>query len=986
MAQYQEGQTATNPQTGEKVVFRGGAWQPASQPSAPTFIPGTVSPTKQAAEQRAASGEQRAAVDQGLQIEGNDRAKGDQQFKFAQGLAQDYTANPLVKNYETGLGALSSALKRAPDATGDLALIYDFAKVMDPGSVVREGEMAMAGGSASTIEATVAKFKKEFGIEGGGQLSPEIRNKLKQEMIRKVASFKDGYNFQRKQYEEKAKAYGLDPFLVVGGSLADDPTFRESMRAYDKERGIGAFAPEAGQQDVFGGKGGNGPATNPELRGGLPVGTDITFGKQEPDWWNRDKALMEKFGVTPDQEQLITAFWNQNGASASPQAIKQWYSSQGLPVPTDEVIQQGIQHGQKGGSFGSFDLSAEKAAYENQIKTNLDQQGFDPNSAGAYADRPMQGILAGMGDELSGIIGGAEALVNNQGVASGYTQARDTARYALDQEAQAQGFTGNALEFAGNLATGLKIPGGPVRSGATAGMITGFGYGNGAQGSAANALLGATVGAGGGYAADKAAPYISRGVNAVRQRGNANIRNALAPEARETLEAFDRQGAVARRPDLIPADRGRVGAVQQTEGGRPIIDAAYADDLAGAEAGVNALGGNGTPKDNTGLGMRAKTAITRFGDNLKGKAQTLYTQAAKIAGDPKVNPQEGVKTLAATIAQLQKNPNSNAAEIKFLTGIGEDLSTPGGKTIQEIRDIRTSLRGQIKEKNLDATQAETRVLEALDAASADIEKALAGNKAALTKYREADAIWRERAEFQKQIARQLLGPKDNPFSAEATASAIKNMMGAKSGDLQKLQRVFQTFEPDEAADFAASIAGNLGRDANGKFSFKLFMNGVDSLNPRAIRLVFGEDGAKALKDWRIISQAKFEAQSARNTSNTGGVVARMGGGLKDLLWGAMAYSSAGPAGGVVAQAGSNLFRKLGDARAARLLMNPKFTNAIRQAPQTSNPKAIDAYFGRLVKSVSATPQAANDVDAFVGALRESFARSPERAAADEKQD
>lgn len=67
MAQYQEGQTATNPQTGEKVVFSGGAWQPASQPSAPTFIPGTVSPTKQAAEQR-------AVVDQGLQVQAAERA------------------------------------------------------------------------------------------------------------------------------------------------------------------------------------------------------------------------------------------------------------------------------------------------------------------------------------------------------------------------------------------------------------------------------------------------------------------------------------------------------------------------------------------------------------------------------------------------------------------------------------------------------------------------------------------------------------------------------------------------------------------------------------------------------------------------------------------------------------------------------------------------------------------------------------------------
>lgn len=951
-------------------------------PQTPAAVPGVIrgrtDPTKQAADTR-------DKIRTDIAVRNEARGISNDQYQQAQGLAQDYTVNPVVKSYETGLGALSSALKRVPDATGDLALIYDFAKVMDPGSVVREGEMAMAGNTASMIESAVARYKKEFDIEGGGQLSPEIRNRIKQEMIRKVASFKDGYNFQRKQYEEKAKAYGLDPFLVVGNDLANDPAHREAMRAYDKERGIGVFAGQAGGEAGGQASGPNGGATNPEMRGGLPVGTDITFGKQEPDWWDRDKALKEKFGVTPDQEQLITAFWNQNGATASPQAIKQWYSSQGLPVPTDDVIRQGIEHGRKGGEFGSFDLSQEKAAYENQIKVNLDSQGFDPNSAGAYTDRPMQGALFGLGDELSGAIGAAGAIVNDQGVRTAYTQARDTARYALDQEAQAQGFTGNALEFAGGLATGSLIRGGPVVGGAAAGGLAGFGYGNGAQGSVTNALAGAAFGGAAGYGAEKAAPYIGRGVNAVRQRGNANIRNALAPEARTTLEAFDRQGITARRPDLIPAERGRAGAIQQTEGGRPIIDAAYADDLAQVEGRVTALGGSGTPGDPMAVGTRIQEGVTRAKGNMKASASARYTRAEKMAGNPTVVPQEAVKNLAATIAQLQRNPNSNAAEIKFLTGIGEDLSTPGGKTIQEIRDIRTNLRGQIKEAGLDATQAEARVMDALEAASTDIEKALGNNKMALAEYKAADAQWRQQKEFSKQVVERLLGPKNNPFSPERTAAAVDSMMKSK-GDFGRFKQVIDALDPAERADLSASVFGNMGRDTNGNFSFKLFMNAVDGMNPRAVRVLAGEDGARALKDLRVIAGAKHEAQSARNFSNTGGVVSRVGGGLKDLLWGAMAYSSAGPAGGVVAQAGSNLFRKLGDARAARLLMNPKFTNAIRQAPQTSNPKAIDAYFGRLVKSVSATPQAANDVDAFVGALRESFARSPERAAAQEKQD
>lgn len=63
---YTEGQTATNPQTGEKIVFRGGQWeplqaQPAPQaPSPPAFIPGAVSPSRQAADERAAREDARA--------------------------------------------------------------------------------------------------------------------------------------------------------------------------------------------------------------------------------------------------------------------------------------------------------------------------------------------------------------------------------------------------------------------------------------------------------------------------------------------------------------------------------------------------------------------------------------------------------------------------------------------------------------------------------------------------------------------------------------------------------------------------------------------------------------------------------------------------------------------------------------------------------------------------------------------------------------
>lgn len=61
-----EGQTATNPQTGEKIVFRGGQWQPMNTPAAPQ-APGVIMGRPKAPTQLQLSAEQRAQEDQALQ-------------------------------------------------------------------------------------------------------------------------------------------------------------------------------------------------------------------------------------------------------------------------------------------------------------------------------------------------------------------------------------------------------------------------------------------------------------------------------------------------------------------------------------------------------------------------------------------------------------------------------------------------------------------------------------------------------------------------------------------------------------------------------------------------------------------------------------------------------------------------------------------------------------------------------------------------------
>ena len=59
-----------------------------------------------------------------------------------------------------------------PSAAGDIALIFNFMKTLDPGSVVREGEFATAQNSGGVPETIRARYNK---ILTGERLTPKIR-------------------------------------------------------------------------------------------------------------------------------------------------------------------------------------------------------------------------------------------------------------------------------------------------------------------------------------------------------------------------------------------------------------------------------------------------------------------------------------------------------------------------------------------------------------------------------------------------------------------------------------------------------------------------------------------------------------------------------------------------------------------------------------------------------------------------------------------
>lgn len=94
-----------------------------------------------------------------------------------------------------------------PSAAGDLALIFNYMKVLDPGSTVREGEFATAQNSAGVNAAIRAKWNSML---NGERLAPEQRLDFLNRSRMLYKRQEQQYNKTRTIYEGIAKRVGLD--------------------------------------------------------------------------------------------------------------------------------------------------------------------------------------------------------------------------------------------------------------------------------------------------------------------------------------------------------------------------------------------------------------------------------------------------------------------------------------------------------------------------------------------------------------------------------------------------------------------------------------------------------------------------------------------------------------------------------------------------------------------------------------------------------
>lgn len=199
----------------------------------PRTIPLPPTPRQQAQESRdnAAAGRDEARTGIAVRGEGRDIAKTG--FDHAKDLRDEFNKLPDVQDYRQAIKAYSTALKTSENPAGDLNLIYAFAKIMDPNSVVREGEQAAVSGGDTVYGQTVARLKKELG--GGGTFRPEYRNQLRQELQNRISELNSAYDGQRQRYQSFSQELGVDPNVVLGQH--DGQRFYDEIKGYWEKQG-----------------------------------------------------------------------------------------------------------------------------------------------------------------------------------------------------------------------------------------------------------------------------------------------------------------------------------------------------------------------------------------------------------------------------------------------------------------------------------------------------------------------------------------------------------------------------------------------------------------------------------------------------------------------------------------------------------------------------------------------------------------------------
>ena len=134
-------------------------------------------------------------------------------FKRAEKLRGEYSDKTKEFQKVDDAFARVKASTESPDAAGDIALIFNYMKMLDPGSVVREGEFATAQNAGGVTTSVINMYNK---LLSGERLSDSQRNMFKSRAEKLYSAAKSKADKQRKDILGLAKRYDLTEQDIFG--------------------------------------------------------------------------------------------------------------------------------------------------------------------------------------------------------------------------------------------------------------------------------------------------------------------------------------------------------------------------------------------------------------------------------------------------------------------------------------------------------------------------------------------------------------------------------------------------------------------------------------------------------------------------------------------------------------------------------------------------------------------------------------------------
>lgn len=145
-------------------------------------------------------------------------------------LRKEITNTQAYSDYATAVPSYNTVVAAAqapPTNATDLNIIYGIAKLFDPGSVVREGELKLAASTGTIGQQLEAMFNRLFNDKG--TLSPETRANLIEQGRIRMQQYKNAWDTQKNYYAGIAPKLGLDPADVVPPSPEMTPFDRSQI-------------------------------------------------------------------------------------------------------------------------------------------------------------------------------------------------------------------------------------------------------------------------------------------------------------------------------------------------------------------------------------------------------------------------------------------------------------------------------------------------------------------------------------------------------------------------------------------------------------------------------------------------------------------------------------------------------------------------------------------------------------------------------------